>query len=97
MTGVFDSATTALNDVTDSASAKAAAAKLNEVDDNLAKIKGLVDQLPAEGKSALAALVAGALPDLEALITKVSAIPGASDAIKPITDPMLEKLRAMSA
>ena len=71
--------------------AKAAASKLNEVD------KGLADQLPAEGKSALPALAAGALPNLEALVTKVSAIPGAGDAIKPAADPVLEKLRAMSA
>jgi hypothetical protein len=28
---------------------------------------------------------------------KVSAIPGAGDAIKPVTDPMQEKLRAMTA
>lgn len=95
--GVFDGATKALNDVTDDASAKAAASKLHELDDSLTKLKGLVDQLPADGKSALKTLVAGALPGLEALITKVNAIPGAGEAIKPITDPMLEKLRAMTA
>ena len=97
VSGVVDGATKTLNDVTDSASAQVAAPKLKDLDDSLTKLKGLVDQLPAEGKSALAALVAGALPTLEALITKVNEIPGAGEAIKPITDPMLEKLRAISA
>jgi hypothetical protein len=96
VTGVFDGATKTLNEVTDEASAKAVA-KLNEFDASLTKLKGLADQLPAEGKSALSALVAAALPNLEALITKVNAIPGAGEVIKPITDPMLEKLRAMNA
>jgi hypothetical protein len=95
--GVFDDATKALNEVTDSASAKAAASKLSGLDDSLTKLKGLVDQLPAEGKSAVSTMVVAALPNLEALITKVNAIPGAGDAIKPVTDPILEKLRSMKA
>ncbi len=95
--GIFDGATSALNGVTDSASAQAAAPKLREIDGSLTKVRGMVDQLPAQGKSALAALVSAALPTLESLIAKVNAIPGAGDVIKPITDPMLEKLRAMTA
>jgi len=93
----FDGVTETLNDVTDTASAEAAAAKLEEAGANLDKVGGLVEQLPAAGKSALAALVAAALPALEALIAKVSEIPGAGEAIKPVMDPMLEKLRAMTA
>jgi hypothetical protein len=96
-TGVFEDATKALNDVTDSASAELAVPKLNDVNDSLSKLGGLVDQLPAEGKSALAALIAGVLPKLEALIAKVNDIPGAKEVIGPIADSMLEKLRAMTA
>ena len=76
VTGVFESATAALNDVTDAASAEAALPRLTEINTNLDRLGGLVGQLPAEGKSALAALINGALPELEALIARVSEIPG---------------------
>jgi hypothetical protein len=97
VTDVFNNATTALNDVTDAASAQAAVPKLNGINDSLTKLDGLVDQLPAEGKAALAALVSGQLPNLEALIAKVTALPGVGDIIKPVTDTMLERLRALTA
>jgi hypothetical protein len=97
VTNLFDGATEALEGVTDAASAETAAGKLSELDAGLDKLGGLVEQLPGEGKSALAALVAAALPDLEALVAKASEIPGVGDAIKPVTDSVLEKLRAMTA
>jgi hypothetical protein len=97
VTDVFNNATTALNGVTDAASAQAAVPKLNGINDSLTKLDGLVDQLPAEGKAALAALVSEHLPDLEALIAKVTALPGVGDIIKPVTDTMLERLRALTA
>jgi hypothetical protein len=97
VTDVFSNATTALNGVTDAASAQAAVPKLNGINDSLTKLDGLVDQLPAEGKAALAVLVSGQLPNLEALIAKVTALPGVGDIIKPVTDTMLERLRALTA
>jgi hypothetical protein len=97
VTDVFKNATTALDGVTDAASAKAAVPKLTEINDSLTKLGGLVDQLPAEGKSALATLVSGSLSSLETLVAKVNEIPGAGEVIKPVADSMLEKLRAMTA
>ena len=97
VTDVIEGTTTTLNGVTDAASAEAALPKLNELNDSLGKLEGMVGQLPAEGKSALAALVSGSLPDLEALIAKVSEMPGVGEVIKPVADSMLEKLRTMTA
>jgi hypothetical protein len=97
VTNVFNDATTALNGVTDAASAQAAVPKLNGINDSLTNLGGLVDQLPAEGKAALATLVSGHLATLEALIAKVTALPGVGDIIKPVTDTMLERLRALTA
>ena len=97
ITGWFENATTTLDGITDAGSAEAALPKLNELNDGLTKLGGLVEQLPAEGKSALAALVSGSLANLEALIAKVSELPGVGDVIKPVADSMLEKLRAMTA
>jgi hypothetical protein len=97
VTNVFESATATLNDVTDAASAEAALPRLTEINTNLDRLGGLVGQLPAEGKSALAALVNGALPELEALIARVTEIAGVGAVIKPATDALVEKLRAMAA
>jgi hypothetical protein len=97
VTSVFENATTALNGVTDAASAEAALPRLTEIDDRLGELGGLAGQLPAEGKTALAALINGALPDLEALIAKVSEIPGVGAVIKPTADALVAKLRAMAA
>jgi hypothetical protein len=97
VTGALASATTTLNGVTDAASAQAALPKLTEVNDKLDQLGGLVGQLPAEGKTALAALINGALPDLEALIAKVGEIPGVGTVIKPAADAMVAKLKAMAA
>jgi hypothetical protein len=97
VTSAFEGATAALNDVTDAASAQAALPRLNEIDANLDRLGGLAGQLPAEGKSALAALINGALPELEALIARVTEIPGVGDVIGPVANGLVEKLRAMAA
>jgi hypothetical protein len=97
ITGWFENATATLEGITDAGSAEAAVPKLNELNDGLAKLGGLAEQLPAEGKSALAALVSGSLASLESLIAKVSEIPGVGDVIQPVAGSMLEKLRAMTA
>jgi hypothetical protein len=97
VTSVVESATTVLNDVTDATSAEAALPRLNEIDANLDRLGGLVGQLPAEGKSALAALINGALPEFEALVARVSEISGVGAVIKPAADALVEKLKAMAA
>lgn len=97
VSGVFGQATTALNDVTDAASAEAALPRLTEINSELDNLSGMVGQLPAEGKSALASLINSSLPELEALIAKVTEIPGVGAVIKPAADTMLESLRGMAA
>ena len=97
VSGVFGQATTALNDVTDAASAEAALPRLTEINSELDNLSGMVGQLPAEGKSALASLINSSLPELEALIAKVTEIPGVGAVIKPVADAMLENLRGMAA
>jgi hypothetical protein len=97
VTSVFENATTALNGVTDKASAEAALPRLREIGANLDRLGGLADRLPAEGKSALAALINGALPALEALIARVSEISGVGDIIRPAANGLVEKLKALAA
>lgn len=97
VTGALESATKAFNDITDPASAEAALPQLIDVNARLDKLSGLVSDLPAEGKTALAALINGALPKVEALIAKMNEMPGVGDVIKPAADAMIAKLKAMTA
>ena len=56
----------------------------------------LAGQLPSEGKQALAGRVSSAMPALLELIDKVMAIPGVSDVLKPVVDPMRAKLESLA-
>jgi len=41
-------------------------------------------------------LVNGSLPGLQALITKVEALPGVGDILKPVVDPVAAQLGALA-
>jgi len=82
----------ALKGVTDLDTAKAALPKLQDATAQLDKVGGLVGQLPAGGKSALAALVTAARPSLEELFNKVLAIPGVAAVAKAPIDTIRAKL-----
>ena len=60
--------------ITDAATAKAALPKLQDATSALEKVNGMTGKLQAEQKSALAALIAAALPVINPLIDKVLAI-----------------------
>ncbi len=82
--------------VTDAASAQAALPKLQDAAAQLDKVSGVVNQLPAAGKTALAALIAAARPTLDELFNKVLAIPGVEAIAKPTIDGIRAKLDALA-
>jgi len=87
---------TTLRDVTDTASAQAALPKLQDATVQLDKLGGLSAQLPAAGKTALAALVAAERPAIEELLNKVLALPGVAAVAKPAIDLFRSKLDALA-
>src|SRR5262245_38703096 len=87
---------TALEGITDDASAKAALPKLQEVDGQLTSLSNLVANLSADQKKALAAVVVAALPTLNQLFDKILAIPGVGDIAKPVIDGLRTKLDSLS-
>jgi hypothetical protein len=97
LTGATQSATSALQSVTDAASAKGALPKLQDATAQLDKLEGMKAQLPAAGKQMLADMIAKLQPTLQAAIDKVSTIPDAGDVLKPALDPLLAKLNALRA
>jgi hypothetical protein len=87
---------TALEGITDGASARAALPKLQEVDGQLASASNLVANLSADQKKALAAAITAAIPALNQLFDKVLAIPGVADIAKPAIDGLRAKLDSLS-
>jgi hypothetical protein len=96
VTTFFDGAQETLQGITDAASAQAALPKLEEMRTNVDQMSDLADQLPSEGKQALAGRVSSAMPALLELIDKMMAIPGVSDVLKPVVDPMRAKLESLA-
>ena len=97
ITGVFENATTALNGVTDAGIGRGGLAEAERAERQPEPSWAVWSTSCRRKASRARRSGVRALPDLEALITKVSEIPGVGDVIKPVADPMLEKLRAMTA
>ena len=59
-------------------------------------LKALWDKLPDAGKSAVTKIVVDHLGQLKDVVTKVLAIPGVSEKLKPVLDTILSKLTAFT-
>jgi hypothetical protein len=88
---------TTLGGITDAASAQAALPKLQEVTAQIDKVNGVVGQLSAEQRRALAGLVSPMMLTLNQLFDKVLAIPGVSEVLKPTIDALRAKLAVLTA
>jgi ABC-type transporter Mla subunit MlaD len=89
--------TTALQSVTDPATARNAVPQLDEATTQLNRLKDLKAQLPAAGKQGLAEIIAKLQPTLQAAIDKVVAIPGVSEVLKPGLDTLMASVSALRA
>jgi cytoskeletal protein RodZ len=78
--------------ITNTDTARSAVPSLQDISGSVDKLKGLSAQLPASGRSALAALVAKSLPPLRSALDKANAIPGVGDVIRPVADPLMASL-----
>ena len=88
---------TTLGGITDAASAQAALPKLQEVTAQIDKVNGVVGQLSAEQRRALAGLVSPMMLTLNQLFDKVLAIPGVNEVLKPTIDALRAKLAVLTA
>jgi MYXO-CTERM domain-containing protein len=82
--------------ITDAASAQAALPKLREATAQLNEVSNLATKLTPQGKSALATLIAAAMPTLNQMCDKVLATPGAGDIAKPTIDELRGKFDTLS-
>jgi hypothetical protein len=82
--------------ITDVASAQAALPKLREATAQLNEVSNLAAKLSPEGKSALAKLIAAAMPAINQMCDKVLATPAVGDIAKPAIDELRGRLDALS-
>jgi hypothetical protein len=87
---------TVLTGITDADSAQAAIPKIRDATARLDEISTLSAKLPPEGKSALARLIAAAMPTMNQLCDKVLAIPGVGGIAKPAIDELRGKLDTLA-
>jgi hypothetical protein len=91
-----DGLRSALLGVRDVDTARAALPGLQDASAQLDRLSGLVGQLPASGKSALASFLVSVRPSLDEAFNKVLALPGVSEVAKPSIDAIRAKLDTLS-
>jgi predicted negative regulator of RcsB-dependent stress response len=87
-------ATSALEGITDKASAEAALPSLEAVQAKIDELGGSVENLPDAAKESLASLLADGMPTLRELVAKVEGIDGVGPVVKPTLDAIMAKLDA---
>ncbi len=92
-TAVSD-ATSALEGITDKASAEAALPSLDAVKTKIDELGTAVSTLPQAAQEGLASLLADGLPALRTLVTKVEGMEDVGPVVKPTLDAIMTKLDA---
>ena len=92
----LDGVTSALRGITDVESARAAVPRLEAARAELSGIAELAQRLPADGKQAIASIVAGTRPEIERLSQQALSKPGVEPVIKPHLDALRSRLDALS-
>jgi len=86
-----------LGEVKDEATAKTALPKLEEANLGLDKLLGLVDQVPAAARPALASLIKTHSTAITDAVKKVVGIEGVGAILQPVLDQIVAKLNKASA
>jgi hypothetical protein len=92
----FLSATNTFAGIKDAASAEAAVPRLRELSTRLDGMRVAMDQLPADARSRLVALVKDSSAKLMPVMDSVVAMPVVGDTIKPLADELRRKLNGLA-
>jgi hypothetical protein len=87
---------TSLQSIAEGGSAQAALPKLEAAKNQIDRVSGLVGQLSEDQRRTLAGVVSTALPMINQLTDRVTAMPGVGDALKPTIGPMKTKLAELA-
>ena len=87
---------TTLNGITDATSAEAAVPKIRDAKAQLDRVSVLAEQLPPDGKRALARLIAAAMPAINGMCDKILAMPGVAGVAQPAIDDLRTRLNSLA-
>lgn len=96
LTGVFSSATSALEGITDADSATAAVPGLTDVASKLEGVSEQFSQIPEAARGPLAAIVGDNMSKLQGLVDKLTQLPGVGDILKPVIEPIMKTLGGLA-
>ena len=96
LTRTVDGMKTSLQGIRDVDTARAALPTLQDATAQVDRLSGLVNQLPAGGKAAVASFLTSVRPSLDEAFNKVLAIPGVSAVAQPTIDAIKAKLDALA-
>jgi hypothetical protein len=88
---------TTLAGITDAASAEAAVPKIRAARAQFDRVSVLAEQLPPDGKRALARLIATAMPAINGACDKILAMPGAENVARPVIDELRVRLNSLAS
>jgi Bacterial protein of unknown function (DUF937) len=97
LTGTLDKTRSTLEQVTDAASAKQAVPQLEDMLTHLDDVRNAAVQAPAAQKRAMAEMITRVQPNLQDLMDKAMAKPGAAEVLKPTLDAVKSKLAALAS
>jgi hypothetical protein len=93
---IYTSLTDLLTGIKDVPSAEAALPKLTDLGPKVEAMKALWDKLGDTGKSTVAKVTTDHLTKLKELVSKILALPGVSEKLKPVVDGLVTKLAAFA-
>jgi hypothetical protein len=96
LSDVYSTATKELSGVKDAETAEAAIPRLEKLNETIDRIRKTWETLSKTGRETLTKVTTSGLGKLKDLVAKVLEIPGVGEKLRPILDPMLEKLTALS-
>ena len=96
LTGVFSTATSALEGITDADSATAAVPGLTDVASKLEGVSEQFSQIPEAARGPLAAIVGDNMSKLQELVDKLTQLPGVGDILKPVIEPIMKALGGLA-
>jgi len=93
---MFSSMTESLEKIKDTESAKAAMADLASMDEKLGTMTSGLSALPEAMRGKVTESIKSMMPEFQATIDKVMAIPGVKEILQPIIDSMMGKLKSIT-
>ena len=88
--------TQTLTSITDTSSADAALPKLRELSTKLDNVAGLASALPLDAQRSVAAVIQPSMAKIKDLTAKAMSIPGVSERLRPVLEPMMQKLQSLA-